>query len=47
MKIANDMEEELVEVFNEFDINRDHVIDVHDIFHKFKELGDPLSMEEC
>ena len=47
IKIANDMEEELVEVFNQFDVNSDHVIDVEDIYAKFKELGDPLSMEEC
>lgn len=47
IKIANDKEEELVQVFRSFDKNNDNQIDVADLFAKFKELGDPMTIEEC
>ena len=47
IKIANDMEEELVQVFFSFDAGCDGQVDVHDLYAKFEDLGDPMSMEEC
>ena len=44
---VEEREEELVEVFNKFDIGGDGQIDAHDLAHRFSVLKLPMSIDEC
>eukprot|EP00351_Strombidinopsis_sp_SopsisLIS2011_P004919 CAMPEP_0116881390 /NCGR_PEP_ID=MMETSP0463-20121206/13505_1 /TAXON_ID=181622 /ORGANISM="Strombidinopsis sp, Strain SopsisLIS2011" /LENGTH=48 /DNA_ID= /DNA_START= /DNA_END= /DNA_ORIENTATION= len=44
---VEEREEELVEVFNKFDIGGDGQIDAYDLANRFKVLKLPMAISEC
>jgi calmodulin len=47
LKIEQDREEELVEVYKVFDVDGDGKISIDDLIKKFSDLGETLSEEEA
>lgn len=47
LKTAEDQEEELVEVFKQFDVGADGKITAEDLMLRFEQLKDPQSKEFC